>query len=564
MTLETLQQLIQKHKYDAFIITRNNLFLGQDTREDENKIRELTGFSGSAGTLVVFADKAVLLVDGRYEIQAALETDPTKVSVKLSTLRRWLQETFPLGRKTKIAYDPWCHSIKEIDELERLFPDICFIADPHELTAPLQSAFMATPFNHEEEFSGISRDEKLAQIAEFIQQQNLDAYLFTAADDVSWLLNLRSDALLHTPILRAFALVSKDSSVILFADNLDIPEAHPLRELGKHLKTFAPRRLGLDLKQTPRRILDFLSSPAAFCALASPISKSKAVKNPIELQGIRTAHHRDGVALINFLYWLEQNYSKITELDVVAKLHEFRAHQPLYYGESFATIAASAAHGAIVHYQPDENSNMPLGNNTLLLLDSGAQYFDGTTDVTRTIALGTPTKEMIHNYTLVLKSHIALSATRFPPSTSGIALDAIARRPLWQENKNYNHGTGHGVGCFLNVHENPPSLSPHGDSELKPGMITSIEPGYYIEGSYGIRIENLAEVKNLSAADEPPLYGFEFLTLVPLDKRLIDKYLLSEEEVIWINHYHQTIWEQLSQKLAPDEKQWLQKACAPL
>lgn len=563
MTLEGLQQLLKKYKYDAFLVTHDNLFLGQDIRDDENKIYELCGFSGSAGTLIVFQDHAVLLVDGRYEIQAALEVKSDKTEVHVAGLQKWLQEQNFTGKQIKFAYNPWCHAIQEIERLQNLFPQISFIPAPDSLTESLQSSVEAAAFEHDIEFAGLSRDEKLAQTSRFLQAHKLEGYLFTAADDVSWLLNLRSDALPHTPILRAYALLYADSRIEVFADNLDLLNLHPLKELGKYLKPFRKGSLGLDKHKTPQQILNLLGDENSFRSYPSPVAELKAVKNPVELAGIADAHRRDGEALVNFLFWLENNYRRISELDVVEKLHDFRRQQPLFYSESFATIAASGPHGAIVHYQPDLATNRPLDNNSVLLLDSGAQYFDGTTDVTRTIALGQPSPAMIRDFTLVLKAHITLSSTLFPAGTSGAALDAVTRRPLWQEGKNYNHGTGHGVGCFLNVHENPPSVSPRGYDELKPGMITSVEPGCYIENSYGIRIENLAVVEKMPG-DGLPLYGFRPLTLVPLDKRLIDKYLLSAEELLWLNNYHQTVWEQLSSRLAPDEKAWLQQACAPL
>ena len=564
MMLEDLQNLLQKYKYDAYLIPHDNLFLGQDIRNDENKILELSGFSGSAGTLIVFRNSAFLLIDGRYEIQAALETDATKIHIQNTNLQDWLRKTSFLPDKFKIAYNPWCHSIKEITSLETLVPKLTFIADHNHLTGTLQSPTEASVFEQETEFAGIERDEKLAQISGFLQKHNLKAYLFTAADDVSWLLNLRSDALPYTPVLRAYALVFANSRCEIFADNLDLPDAHPLKELYKYLKTFTPDTLGLDSGKTPQQIINLLKNSESFRNLPSPASELKAVKNPVEIQGMRNAHLRDGAALVNFIVWLENNYRRLSELDIVEKLHDFRSRQPHFYGESFATIAASGPHGAIVHYQPDTDSNRALDDNSVLLLDSGAQYFDGTTDVTRTIALGTPSLSMIHDYTLVLKAHIALSSALFPPTASGTALDAIARHPLWLEGKDYKHGTGHGVGCFLNVHENPPLISPHGQSRLLPGMVTSIEPGYYLENKYGIRIENLVEVTEQEQPEGSTMYGFTPLTMVPLDKRLIDKYLLTAEEILWLNRYHQTVWERLSPLLAPEEQSWLRQACTPL
>ena len=288
----------------------------------------------------------------------------------------------------------------------------------------------------------------------------------------------------------------------------------------------------------------------------------KATKNQTELTGIRQAHLRDGVAVTKFLCWLDKNWQGKTELDIVERLHQFRAKGELFFSESFTTIAAGGANGAIVHYHPTTKTNAPLSKDSLLLLDSGAQYLDGTTDVTRTIALGNPNQQMAEDFTLVLKSHIALNTAHFPLGTTGHELDAIARAPLWISGQDYNHGTGHGVGCFLNVHEGPQRISHKGnDYPLQAQMITSIEPGIYKEGQYGIRIENLVEIVPAATAG---YLQFANLTLIPIDKRLINKYLLSEDEINWLNDYHQRVEQALSPHLSPAEKQWLQEACSPL
>ena len=289
----------------------------------------------------------------------------------------------------------------------------------------------------------------------------------------------------------------------------------------------------------------------------------KAEKNETELAGMIACHKRDGVALIQLLYWLDNNWKGKTELDVVEKLHEFRQQQNLFFSESFETIAGTAENGAIVHYQPTIKTNKILQENSLLLLDSGGQYLDGTTDVTRTIALGQPTSEMIHDFTLVLKGHIALSQAVFPEGTCGLCLDVLARRPLWREGKDFKHGTGHGVGCFGNVHEGPNRISSNGSLYgFKKNMITSIEPGYYKENAYGIRIENLVYSK-VSAEYENYL-EFEPLTLVPIDKRLIDVYLLDSGERDWLNNYHRKVYESLAACVNDNVKKWLKASCSPL
>jgi len=299
----------------------------------------------------------------------------------------------------------------------------------------------------------------------------------------------------------------------------------------------------------------FLENTPDFCQL------QKAIKNSCELNGIRQAHIRDGVAVCKFLYWLEHNWQGKTELDIVDKLHSFRAKQENFVSESFATIAAYGSNGAIVHYSPTAKTNKKLTGGNLLLLDSGAQYTDGTTDITRTITLGDITPAMSEDFTLVLKAHIHLSSAVFPERTIGAKLDTLAREVLWQEGKTYNHGTGHGVGCFLNVHEGPQYISAWCHVPFSAGQVTSIEPGYYLEGEYGIRIENLAEI---IPAQYAGYLQFKNLTLVPIDSRAINKYLMTDEELAWLNQYHQEVFSQISPYLSADEKNWLEEACAPL
>lgn len=563
MSLETLQKTLKKQKLNAFIIPHNNLFLGQDILDEENLILQLSGFSGSAGILVVTTSESFLLVDGRYELQAPQQT--AGKNIKTVCLRpyaplAWLNQHFA-GQK--VGYNPWCLSAAQTAKLTELK----LVADSALLPLPLSSR-SATLFEHQIEYCGQSAAQKIAQLSQWLQQKNLDSVFISAADSVSWLFNLRSDALPETPVFRGFAIVEQSGRFHLFADNIDTAKLgfslkiHALTELEKYLKKYKKQTMAFDFDAAPAAVVTLaeqnkieLRRQPDFCQTL------KAVKNDCELQGIRQAHIRDGVAVCKFLHWLDSNRHGKTELDIVAKLHEFRSRQPLFISESFATIAAAGSNGAIVHYSPTPQTNAELGNDSLLLLDSGGQYLDGTTDITRTIALGTPSIAMINDFTLVLKSHITLSRTMFPETTAGGKLDAIARRPLWLEGKDYNHGTGHGVGCFLNVHEGPVSISAASDKPLGLHAVTSIEPGYYLDGQYGIRIENLVEV---CAAEQPNFLRFQNLTMVPIDKRAINKYLLSESEIAWLNDYHRTVFETISPHLTAAEKQWLSEACAPL
>ena len=565
MTLNDLQKKLKKFKLDGFLVSHNNFFINQDIRADENIIQYLTGFSGSAGTLLIrpLPEKNILFVDGRYELQAPQQTNSKEVEVictKDISLIDWINLHF--AHKT-LGYNDWCWSINELEHLTtpKLKGDITFL--PAAMTEETGRIF-----EHDLSYCGISREEKISHIAAYLTQNNLQGYFISAADSVSWLLNLRSDLLPETPIFRAYALIDEKCHVWIFTNNANLQNPPvkltilPLEQLPFRLKKFKNKNLGCDFNTTPVAIMA-LAKQMNIRLINQPddCQQQKSIKNECELKGIRQAHIRDGIAICKFLYWLEQNWHNKTELDIVAKLHEYRAKQKNYVSESFSTIAAAGANGAIVHYVPTSNTNTPLTANTLLLIDSGAQYYDGTTDITRTIALGHISPQMSDDFTLVLKSHIALSSAVFPLNTTGDKLDTIARLPFWKEGKTYHHGTGHGVGCFLNVHEGPTFISPSCRQPLKAGQITSIEPGLYLENKYGIRIENLVEV---TPAAQQGFLQFKNLTLVPIDLRALNKYLLSEDEISWLNNYHQQVYKTIAPHLTPDEKNWLKQACSPL
>lgn len=564
MTLTELQSLLKKHNYDAYIVTRNNMYLGQDILPEENKIMELTGFSGSAGQLIVFQDKTTLLVDGRYEIQSKLETNPDEVDIIVTKNKCWgyIKKHFKDKKKITVAYNPWCHSIQDINFNQEYFQEFKLMEDKYNLLGSQLSTKVSTIFEHKIEYAGISREEKISLIVDFLKKAELDAYLFTAADSVSWLLNLRSDCLADTPLVRAYVLIDKNANYILFGDHIEGITVQPLSALEKALRKYKKNKLGLDVLKTPQKIA---SLKPDYKFLSDPVYELKAVKNPIELQGMKNAHLRDAIAVVNFLHWLDNNWQGKTELDIVEKLYSFRKKNELFYSNSFETIAGFGSNGAIVHYQPKTETNLELKAGSLLLLDSGAQYFDGTTDITRTIAIGIPNAKMVNDFTTVLKCHIELASAYFPEKTSGSRLDSICRRQLWVLGKDFNHGTGHGVGCFLNVHEGPQNIASGSHKDFVPGMITSIEPGYYKEGEYGIRIENLFYVDKVkNETIETPMLKFEYLTLVPIDKRLINKYLLSDGEKEWLNLYHQSVFEKLQNFLTDEVKEWLKEACSPI
>lgn len=576
MTLEEFQSILKKHKLDAYIVTRGNMFIGQDLLVEENRIQDLTGFTGSAGTLIVTPNKAFLCVDGRYDIQAAQQTNPAEVEILTGSRQnvyKWLN-TLNNNKTYKVAYNSWTNGIKEVANWKRSFANITFIPDPSEIFDNNLNLKKTRVFEHKSEFAGVESIEKIAEITRYNQQQKLDAFLFTAADSVSWLLNLRSDALPDTPIFRAFALVDISGRVTVFADNIKLDftpspdiDFQPFKNLEKILKTYKKKSIGIDFDGAPQIIASLCEKHKVnYRNRFNPTLLSKAIKNPVEISGIEASHLRDGTTLCKFLYWLENNLSGLTELDVVTKLHEFRSQGENFWSESFGTIAGFGENGAIVHYQPTPETNRTLVPGSLLLLDSGAQYFDGTTDVTRTLPVGNPSSEMIDNFTLVLKAHIALASACFPQRANGVSLDKIARSVMWQQGKDYNHGTGHGVGCFLNVHEGPQNMGNLSSQHtIMENMILSIEPGYYKEGAYGIRIENLARVTAVENPDfSEPFHQFKILTLCPIDKRLVNKYLMSSGEISWLNNYHQEVFEKISPFLNKDETNWLKDACSPL
>ena len=562
MTLPEIRSYLKKHKIDAYFLPRNNMFLEEDILEEENEIFSLTGFSGSAASLVICQDKTYLFTDGRYELQSKMETNPEEVEIICSSADfpfLWLQNNFTDG-KFSLMYNPWTISAGTITKFTEMFPKAKLICDEKNLFGNKLSSKKAHVFALSEEYAGIRAEEKISEIIPTIKQNSCDAYLLTSANEVSWLMNLRSDALPDSPILRAFALVKKDGSVTLFADNTDKADILPMNRLEKSLKSVKKGKLGVDKKNMPQMICEIFGEKN-LVDIGNIIRNKQINKNEIELQGYIEAHKQDAVAMIKFLYWLDNNYKGKTELDIVAKVDAYRAEDDKFICKSFDTIAATGSNGAIVHYHPSENTNKVLERNSILLLDSGGHYQNGTTDITRTIALGIPKQKIVDTNTIVLKSHIALASTIFPKGTTGLALDAICRKELWQENMDFKHGTGHGVGFILNVHEAPRISTQAKNSHFYKNMVTSIEPGYYKENDFGIRIENLYYTKECENSD---LLKFEVLTLVPLDKRLINKYLLNEEDIKWVNEYHQKVLETMSPYLDNKHKEWLEDACAPL
>lgn len=566
---------------DAFIIPRADAHQGEYVADADARLAWLTGFTGSAGFAIVTETRAGVFIDGRYRVQVRGQVDLaqfTPVNWPETRPSDWLQEALPQGGR--VGFDPWLHSRKEIETMEAaLGGSIAMIAVEANPVDVIWQDRPAPPVGaariHPEDLAGESAGQKRARLAAELMAAGQAAALLTLPDSISWLLNIRGSDLPRNPVVQSFAVLSDSGQVSLFADPAKFsPEvrAHLGNEVAILHAEALPAAL-TDLEGPVR--LDPASAPeAAFRILEAagttiargpdPAVLPKARKNAAELAGMRAAHLRDGAAMVRLLAWLDaQDPAELTEIDVVRQLEAFRREAGIL-DISFETIMGSGPHGAIVHYRVSEASNRRLAPGELLLIDSGGQYADGTTDITRTVALGEAPQEAVAPYTAVLRGMIALSRARFPKGVAGAHLDALARQFLWSEGLDFDHGTGHGVGAALCVHEGPVRISRAGDMALEAGMILSNEPGYYREGSFGIRIENLVAVTQAEAEPGRTMLGFETLTICPIDRRLIDVRALSRDERIWLDAYHAQVREALSALLEGEALAWLDDATAPL
>lgn len=568
MTIKEIRQELIKKGIDAYVVTHGNRFIGQDVLPEEHKLKKLCGFTGSDGLLVITQEKSYLFVDGRYELQAAQEVWGDDVEI-VHQNPQLAKACLFLAEKSiaSVGLDFWCVCAAHMAEVKRRFKMLDFIdvGDLVNFNEKREIQIMERDLS----FSGQSTQEKLSDVASWLHENKAQYFLMTSADSISWLLNIYARDLPYTPIVRSYALIDDKGEYILFGDDLVWAKGtiQKFRQMTETLGSLGNCCVLYDSHTMPEKMFEFFTDNTTLRKFEDVCRTKKAEKNKVELQGMMNCHTRDGVALVKFLCWLETNYKGKTECDIVEKLHDFRSEQKDFFSESFATIAGSADNSAVVHYQPKDNACRKLAENNLLLIDSGGQYLDGTTDVTRTVVLGLPSAEMIRDFTYVLKAHIALARAKFPQGTAGIKLDTLARSVLWQYGIDYKHGTGHGVGCFGNVHEGPISISVNGSMYgLQENMFTSVEPGYYQKGKYGIRIENLVYTTKVDEKQEDDInfLMFKTLTKVPIDKKLIDKYLLSADEQDWLNQYHQTVYDCLTPYLNESEKKWLEKACSPL
>lgn len=589
--LAALRSALAERGVEGFLIPRADEHQGEYVPASAQRLEWLTGFSGSAGMAAVLPAAAAVFIDGRYTLQVRNEVDTdlfTPRHLSDEPLSDWLAETMAAGQR--LAYDPWLHTEDQVRRLEKTLAgfgaELVALAD-NPLDAVWRdrpAAPQATIEAHDLCYAGQESAEKRETLGRGLEKDGVAAAVITLPDSIAWLLNVRGGDVERSPLPLSFAVLHADGGVEWFVEAAKLSGGLS-RHLGNAVSIEAPARLGDALDRLGKQGAKVQADPATAARWvferlraagaeivpgADPCQLPKACKNAVELAGTRAAHGRDGAALSRFLHWLDEQMAQgavVTELAAADRLQQFRAETGELRDLSFDTIAGSGPNGAIVHYRVSEESDRKLEPGGLFLCDSGGQYPDGTTDVTRTVALGEPSREMRERFTLVLKGHIALGAARFPPGTSGSQLDSLARYALWQKGLDYDHGTGHGVGSYLNVHEGPQRISKLPNSvALRPGMIVSNEPGYYKTGAYGIRIENLVAVTESprQAGEERDMLAFETLTLAPIDRRLVDPRLLTTEEADWLDRYHARVRAEIGPRLEGEAKAWLEAATAPL
>jgi Xaa-Pro aminopeptidase len=587
--IAALRTELARRSLTGFVLPRADRHQNEYLPPSEERLAWLTGFTGSAGAAIVLADRAVLFVDGRYTLQARDQVDGTIFTLAhLIEMppANWLEANLPAG--AKIGYDPWLHTVDGAERLAKACAaaGATFVpAEPNPVDAlwtdrppPPRGAIAL----HDTRFAGEPATSKLTRVGAELATARADALVVSDPSAVAWTFNIRGSDVAHTPVPLAFAIIPQAGRSALYVDGAKLSNTvrHGLAEIAEIRE---PAEFVRDLEALGRaqRVVRIDQATAAD-ALArivtaaggkvrrgsDPIALMKAVKNPVEIAGARAAHRRDGAALTRFLAWFEHEApgGKLTEIDAVEALESFRRDTGALKDVSFPTIAGSGPNGAIVHYRVTRATNRKISPNELFLVDSGAQYEDGTTDVTRTVAVGKPSAEMRARFTLVLKGHIAIARAVFPDGTTGAQLDSFARAPLWAAGLDFDHGTGHGVGSYLSVHEGPARISKLGTVALKRGMIFSNEPGCYKAGAYGIRIENLVLVVEAPSppGGEKTLNAFETLTVAPIDRSLIDATLLTVDEMSWLDRYHAQVAQALSPLLDAPVRSWLDRATRPL
>jgi Xaa-Pro aminopeptidase len=588
--LKRLRALMVELGVEALLVPRADEHQGEYVAASAERLAWLTGFTGSAGLAVIGRTTAALFVDGRYVVQAPTQVDTRAfavLQVPQAKPSEWLLGALKGGGS--VGYDPWLHAQASLENLGQSLARkgiklkalaknpvdrIWGRERPPPPLGPVQPQALA--------YAGTPSQQKLSDLKETLRREDADAVILTQPDSIAWLFNIRGSDVAHNPVPLAFAVVPVVGKAELF-----IAKAKIGREARAHLAPLAKisepaaleaslaalkasgKRLRLDANTAASWFFRKLKGgKATIVRGVDPCLLPKAKKNATEIAGARVAHKRDGAVMARFLAWLDREgeAGKLDEIAAARQLERLRGETQALKDISFDTISGAGPNGAIVHYRVTTASNRPLRPGELYLVDSGAQYLEGTTDITRTVAIGRPTQEMQERFTLVLKGHIAIATARFPKGTRGVDLDAFARRPLWQAGLDFDHGTGHGVGSYLSVHEGPQNISKRGLTPLEPGMIISNEPGYYKEGAYGIRIENLVLVEDAGgvAGGEREMLGFETLTLAPLDRRLIVPALLAPQELAWLNAYHARVLREIGPELGAADRAWLEAATTPI
>ncbi len=590
--LAALREQLKTDRLDGFVVPLTDEHMSEYVGTYAQRLAWLTGFQGSAGTAVVLPAEAAIFTDGRYTLQVRSQVSADQwsyQSVPETSVAEWLKEHAPEGGR--IGYDPWLHSrdwVKRASEQLRARGAELVAVEQNPIDkvwADRPEASKAKLVVQPDRYAGKNSAEKRTEIADWLAKHNADAAVLSALDSIAWTFNVRGQDVARTPVALAFALVHVDGTADLYVAgekvDADVRQhlgngvrLHERHEFETDLSGMQGKLVAVDPERAVAAIFEALEKAGArVWAVRDPTVLPRATKNPVEVAGQKAAQERDGAAIVRFLRWVEAEAPKgeLDELKASDRLEALRKESPELRDLSFDTISGAGPNGAIVHYRSSEETNRKLEPGSLYLVDSGGQYVDGTTDITRTVPIGEPTDEMRDRFTRVLKGHIAVATACFPKGTRGSQLDSFARRPLWEAGLDYAHGTGHGVGSFLSVHEGPQRISPvgsaqsGGDEPLVPGMILSNEPGYYKSGEYGIRIENLVLVveRKIEGAEKPML-GFETLTFAPIARELIVAEMLSPEELTWLNCYHAHVVARIGPKLPPEDLAWLTKACAPL
>jgi len=590
--LAALREQLKAEKLDGFVVPLTDEHMSEYVGSYAQRLAWLTGFEGSAGSAVVLPEEAAIFVDGRYTLQVRQQVSPDQwsyQSVPETSTTQWLEEHSPEG--ARIGYDPWLHTRDWVKKAKEALASrgaelVAVDKNPiDEIWKDRPEASKAHLVVQPDQYAGKSAAEKRTEIGDWLAKHHADSAVLSALDSIAWAFNIRGADVTHTPVALAYALVHADGTADLFvaSEKIDADvrqhlgngvRLHERSEFESALSQLKGKTVVVDPERAVAAIFEALDKAGAkILPLRDPTILPKALKNPAEIAGQKAAQERDGAVISKFLHWIDAEAPKgdVDELKASDHLEALRRENPELRDLSFDSISGAGPNGAIVHYRSSEKTNRKLEKGTLYLIDSGGQYVDGTTDITRTVPIGEPTAEMRDRFTRVLKGHIAIATAVFPKGTRGSQLDSFARRPLWEAGLDYAHGTGHGVGSFLAVHEGPQRISPVGSSQsggdepLQAGMIISNEPGYYKTGEYGIRIENLVLVvpREIEGAEKEML-GFETLTFAPIDRRLIDVEMLEPEELVWLNCYHAHVLARIGPKLSGADLAWLQAACAPI